>query len=156
MLILCTFIREALINDLDGITDCAERFFAYAKYTENGLPLDRDSFKSMVRGVIESENGIVLLLMDKLYVAGGIAGSVLPWGFNKSIKFCHELFYWVDEKYRGRKSLELLIKYEKKAMSLGANKSIMISVNTDLKDKVNLLYKRMGYVENEQQFIKAL
>lgn len=150
------FIREALINDLDGITDCAERFFAYAKYDENGLPLDRDSFKCMVKGVIESENGIVLLLMDKLYVAGGIAGSVHDWGFNNSIKICTELFYWVDEKYRGRKSLELLMEYEKKAAVFGANKSFMISVNTDLKDKVNLLYKRMGYVENEQQFIKTL
>ena len=150
------FIREALISDLDGIADCAERFFEYAQYAEQGTPLCRGDFIQMVKGYIESDQGIVLLLMDGLYVAGGIAGDVRQWGFNKAIKSCIELFYWVDEPYRGRKSIELLKLYERRARELGAHKNIMVSVATELQERVNNLYQRMGYQPYEQFFVKSL
>ncbi len=148
------FIREALTSDIDGITDCAKRFFEYAGFESMGLPLDEESFKECVTGYIE--NGVVLLLMDGLYVAGGIAGIIQPWGFNREIKICKELFWWVDEKYRGRNSLELLIEYEKKVKEAGADINLMISVNTHLQPKVNKIYNRMGYSELESNFIKSL
>ena len=151
------FIRDALINDLDGITDCCKRFFEYARFEDQGLPLDENSFRNMVAtDYVENPDGIVLLLMNKLYVAGGIAGKISQWGFNTNIKMCVELFWWVDIPYRGRKSIELLKQYEDKAKALGAHKSVMVSINTHLQDYVNHLYERMGYKKNEQFFIKSL
>lgn len=150
-----TFIREALISDLDGIADCAERFFAYAGYNEQGTPLNRSDFKEMVSAYIVGTNGVVLLLMDGLYVAGGIAGRVDEWGFNRSIKFGIELFYWIDENYRGFQSIKLLKLYEQKIKELGAQRNAMISVNTSLMESVNNLYKKMGYELYEQYFTKS-
>lgn len=152
-----TFIREALVNDLDGIADCAERFFQYADYARKGLVLDRESFKAFIKTHIEGESGIVLLLMDGLYVAGGICGWVGEWGFNRSIKICNEVFYWIDEKYRGgANSVRLLIEFENKAKEIGADRILMISVNTYLQDKVNCLYERKGYQKLEQLHIKTV
>lgn len=149
------FIRDALINDLEGITDCARRFFKYAEFEkEYGLPFDSSSFKEMVANHIE--NGVVLLLMDGLYVAGGIAGMIHSWGFNREIKICQELFFWVDEKYRGANSVRLFHEYEKKVKDFGADKIIMISPNTYLQEQVNILYKRMGYKHLEQYWIKTV
>ena len=151
------FIREALTNDLDGIADCAERFFEYAKYHEKDLFLDRESFKAFIKTHIEEDSGIVLLLMDGLYVAGGICGWVGEWGFNRSIKICNEVFYWIDEKYRGGvNSVRLLIEFENKAKKIGADRILMISVNTYLQDKVNCLYERKGYQKLEQLHIKTV
>jgi GNAT superfamily N-acetyltransferase len=149
-------IKHADIKDLSGITDCARRFFEYAQFDKQGLTLDVGSFEEMIGEHIKSQNGIVILMMDGDYVAGGIAGMVQEWGFNKSIKLAVELFYWVDEKYRGRNSLKLLILYEEYAKALGALNSMMVSVNTHLQDKVGKLYKKMGYTEYERFYIKNL
>ena len=148
--------KHADISDLNGITDCAKRFFKYAGFEKQGLPLDVESFEEMVAGYIKGQNGIVILLMDEDYVAGGIAGKVETWGFNKDIKLAIELFYWVDEKYRGKDSVKLLFLYEKFAKALGASKSIMVSVDTHLKGKIDKLYKRMGYSEYEQFYTKDI
>lgn len=150
------FIREALESDLEGIADCAERFFQYAKYKEKGLTLDRESFKEMVKEYIKSLEGVVLLLMDDLKVVGGICGTTSPWGFNKHIKIGLELFYWVDEKYRGKDSLKLFKMYETIMKSLGVQVNFMMSVESDLQFQVNRLYQRKGYQNLESFFTKIL
>jgi RimJ/RimL family protein N-acetyltransferase len=149
-------IKHAEIEDLDGLTECAKRFFEYAGYAEQGTPLDPQSFKDLVQGYIESDNGIVLVLMDGDKVVGSIAGHVNEWGFNRNIKMAVELHYWVDEGYRGKNSVKMLILYEKYAQALGASKSMMVSIDTHLKDKVGNLYKRMGYREYEKFYSKDI
>jgi GNAT superfamily N-acetyltransferase len=144
------------MSDMPGITDCAKRFFEYAQFDRQGLTLDVGSFEEMIGEYIKSQNGITILLMDDYYVAGGIAGLVQEWGFNRDIKLAVELFYWVDEKYRGRNSVKLLMLYEKYAKALGANSSMMVTVNTHLQDKVGAMYERMGYTEYERFYIKNL
>lgn len=151
------FIREAMASDLDAIANCGERFFNYAGFDKKGLSMDRDSFKDMVLEYIEDENGIVLLLMNGLNVAGGICGSVQPWGFNKAIRMGSELFYWIDDQHRGSiKSIQLLSAYDKRVAELGADVNVMVSVDTHLQPKVNHLYERKGYLPLEQFFIKAI
>jgi len=149
-------IKHAEIKDLEGLTQCARRFFEYADYAARGTPLDEDCFKEKVAEYIEDPNGIVLLLMDKDRVAGGIAGYVGEWCFNKNIKMAVELFYWVDEEYRGLNSAKLFILYEKYAKACGAVRSVMVSIDTHLKEKVRKLYLRRGYKEYERFYIKTI
>ncbi len=149
-------IKHGEIEDIPGITECAKRFFEYAEYEKQGLPLNEESFHIKISEYITEPNGIVLLLMSGEDVVGGIAGHVGEWGFNSSIKFAVELFYWVDEEYRGKNSYKLLMLYEAYAQSMGAKKSVMIFVNTHLKDKVKKLYERMGYRDYEWCCIKDL
>lgn len=153
-------IREATILDIDGIVECAERFFDYAKQPFKNMPFDRQSFVNMMEEHIQSENSVVILLVDSgvnnANVVGGICGFANEWGFNNNIKFGIEVFYWVDEKFRGIQSIKMLKMYEDEMKRLGVQQNIMISVNTHLADKVGALYNRMGYELMEKMYVKAL
>ena len=149
-------IREALQSDLPGILGCAKAFFEYAGYAAQGMPLDDGSFNSMVAEYIKNPRGIVVLLMDELFVAGGIAGMVFPWGFNREILLCQELFFWVNHEYRGRNSLKLFNEYERLCMARGARHNLMLSVPTELEDGVARLYQKRGYRVLETMFIRRM
>jgi len=146
-------ITDATKYDLDGIYRCAESFFEYAGYEEKyGLPLDKKSFIKMVIPYVE--DGICLLYRDTEYgkIRGGICGMVVEWGYNNAIKFCYELFYWMDPDVRGQ-GLKLIKEYEKRVEAAGA-RSVMIQPETELTEKVGLLYKRRGYQLFERFWIK--
>ena len=145
-------IRKAAEYDVDGIYACAVRFFEYAKYEEqHGMPLDEGSFKSMLRKYLK--DGICFLAVEGVDVRGGICGMIMPWGFNQRIKVALELFYWMDEEYRGLTGMRLLAKYEDAVAKAGA-KNIMIQPETELTEKVGRLYERKGYVPFERFWIK--
>lgn len=146
-------ITDATKYDLEGIYRCAVKFFEYAGYEERyGLPLDRESFIDMVKPYVDS--GICLLWRNTPYgeIKGGICGMVVPWGYNNKIKLCYELFYWMDPDVRG-KGLELIKEYEKRVENLGA-RSVMIQPETELTEKVGILYKRRKYQPFERFWIK--
>lgn len=149
-------IIPATTYDLDGIYACAAKFFEYAKFAEQGLTLDEYSFKHAVRKYIEDESGIVLLLKENPYgeVKGGIAGQVMPYWMNRNINLLVEVFYWINPECRGSSGIRMLKEFENEGRRLGANKVVMISVETHLTDKVNALYKRCGYMPFENFFIK--
>lgn len=147
-------IRPANINDIPAITRCAESFFEYAKFANDGLELDRVSFQKTVKWYLD--NGIILLLINNNKVVGGISGRIVPWDFNHSIKVALEFFYWVDEEYRGIDSVKLLMQFEEVCKLQGADYVCMISVNTHLEDKVHKLYKKMGYEKVETLFRKRV
>lgn len=148
-------IRKATYADMPSILRCAKDFFIYADFAQFGLTLDDDSFNEMVSKYI-SEGIVLLLVDDDDIVRGGISGMASPWGFNKNITVVMELFFWVDPEYRGRDAIKMLNAFEKAARSKGADKLIMVTVNTDLADGVGRLYEKRGYMLTEKFFIKSL
>ena len=145
-------LRNATLHDLKGIYACAQRFFKYAGYEErHGMPLDEYSFTKMVIPYVK--DGICLLAVDGDTVKGGVCGTIVPWGFNISIKVALELFYWMDEDVRGTVAIRMLAEYEKRVEAAGA-KSIMIQPETALTEKVGKMYERRGYVPFERFWIK--
>ena len=150
-------ITHATKYDIEGIADCAERFFEYAKYEEEGMPLCRESFKRMMLDrFIDKRMSVCLLLKDSHIgtVRGGICGFVTQWGYNDSIKIGVEHFYWVDLEFRGINSIKLKKAYEKEIYDLGAVKNIMVEPNTHLSAGVARLYGRSGYKPHERFWIK--
>ena len=145
-------IRRAVQRDIEGIADCAERFFEYAQYEEKfDMPFDRASFKEMVERYIK--DGICILTVDKEKVVGGICGMIAPWGYNKNIKLGYELFYWMDKEHRGRTAIKMFDRYEREVISQGA-RSVMVQPETFLTDKVGRLYERRGYKKHETFWVK--
>lgn len=143
---------------MDGIVDCAKKFFEYAKFAEQGLPLDEESFRKTVGGDIKSKNGVVLLLKDGPYgeVVGGIAGKVGPYWMNFGIKILFERFFWINEQYRGTSAVRMIRKFESAGAKIGAKKTAMIAINTHLFDGVKRLYEKCGYSHIEGYFIKDM
>lgn len=146
-------IRKAHIADMAGIVRCAQDFFIYAKFADYGLTLDETSFREMV--VEHIYHGVVLLLVDDdNNVKGGIAGMIHPWGFNKSIRILMELFFWIDPDCRGTYAIRMHRAFEKAARSSGADRIMMMSVNTELAEGVGRMYEKFGYKLLERFYIK--
>jgi GNAT superfamily N-acetyltransferase len=145
-------ITDATKYDLESIYRCAVSFFEYAGYEEKyGLPLDKVSFLKMVRPYID--DGICLLYRESelSQVRGGVCGIIVPWGYNNDIKLCMELFYWMDPDVRGQ-GVGLIKAYEERIKEAGA-RSVMVQPETELSDKIGMLYKRRKYQPFERFWI---
>lgn len=149
-------IRTANVSDIEAVVGFGVEFFKYAKYDDMDMPLDKESLRDSLKTYFSDPNFIMLLLCDNAVPVGGVSGWVMPWGFNRNIKIGLEYFYFVYPQYRGRNSIKLLKAYESMLLVMGAKKSIMIMVNTDLADGVEKLYNRMGYGIMEKYYIKSL
>lgn len=68
---------------------------------------------------------------------------------------CSELFWYVDEKYRG-KGIGLLLHAEKYAKERGAKRMTMVYLVNSMPQKLEKLYTRMGFRELERSYIKEL
>jgi GNAT superfamily N-acetyltransferase len=68
---------------------------------------------------------------------------------------CSELFWYVDDEYRG-KGISLLLHAEKYAKQNGAKRMIMMYLINSMPDKLEKLYTRMGFRELERSYIKEL
>lgn len=150
------YFREAVHTDVNGIVNCGVDFFEYAKFHRHGLTLKKSTFKKHMENAIEDENQVVYLLMDNQYVAGGVAGIISDYYFNDDIKICLELFFWVNQKYRGRNSLKLLFDFMSIANDRGAEKFIFMTVPSDIEPMIQKLYRRKNFKRMETVFIGGM
>ena len=76
---------------------------------------------------------------------------------NNSHLIAQELFWWVDENKRKTKlGLNLLQAAEKAAKDQGASSMLMLSLNDLNGEKVNNLYKSLGYSARETTYMRSL
>lgn len=88
---------------------------------------------------------------------GAIGFVVFSMFMNKSYLVAQELFWWVDKDKRSSKlGLNLLKGAEEIAKELGARSMLMISLEELNGDKVNRLYKSLGYKRRETTFMRSL
>jgi hypothetical protein len=137
-------IRPATLGDIPALLEMGRKFADDAGVTAR-VGWDAQSVVEMLEGLIEGEDGIVLV-SDK----GMIGGLVYPHPFNRDVLVFAELF-WRAEDGNG---LALLAEAERLAAERGATKSVMIAM--DDMDRTRRLYARLGYAPCESQFMKEI
>jgi hypothetical protein len=137
-------IRPATLGDIPALLEMGRKFADDAGVTAR-VGWDAQSVVEMLEGLIEGEDGIVLV-SDK----GMIGGLVYPHPFNRDVLVFAELF-WRAEDGNG---LALLAEAERLAANRGATKSVMIAM--DGMDRTRKLYSRLGYAPCEAQFMKEI
>lgn len=109
----------------------------------------------------ESEQGLINFLnLDGAICCcevgkGVLLGYVFPYIFNTNVKIAQELAFYVEPEYRNtRLAMRLYREYEAKARDLGATKITMALLEASNPDKVDRLYRKLGFKPVEHIYIK--
>ena len=80
-----------------------------------------------------------------------------PHYWNEKELIAQELFWWVTEDHRGTSAgIRLLFALEKQAKQMGAKKLIMACLDGLDGKRVAKMYGKLGYVPQDQNFVKDL
>ncbi|WP_145733110.1 GNAT family N-acetyltransferase [Nitrospirillum pindoramense] len=137
-----TMIREATTGDFPEMVAGAERFNCAAG---TGIDIDPASLLRSFHHLLESPDGILLVLVSDVgHVVGGAGAILYPHPFNAHHRMAQEAFVWIDPAYRGQ-GVALFRTLEAAAKAQGAKHVIMGATAALRPDAVGLLFKRMGY-----------
>jgi GNAT superfamily N-acetyltransferase len=82
---------------------------------------------------------------------------LFPLYFNHNYKVAQELWWWVEEEYRGSSCGKLMYDaLENWAKEKKADSMFMIALEDTNVERMARLYKRKGFVGTERTFIKEL
>jgi len=146
-------IREATLDDINGIYQCAIAFHSEL-LKQKGMPFNNSTAKKYISWMIEYPQSLFLVAKNHS-VIGCIGGVLNPWLLDENVILMTEMIWYVLRKDRGSIGIRLIKAFEKKAQEMGATKIIMISLG-ETDDPISLFYKRKGYHHLEHHFIKDL
>jgi len=148
-------IRDARYSDIQDIVRMGQSFHEAAKL-EDIAAFDPESFAEAVTNLIESPDGL-LMVIDDDGAAAAMAGALLyPLYFNKRCRMAQEIFWWANPEARGQVALDLRRAVEARARAAGAQRMIWLALEGMKPEAMTRLYRREGYRPVERNFIKEL
>lgn len=143
-------VRDFRKTDLPDLIRIGRAFSAAANQPE---VVDSDLEKTL----LNIASGGVLKVGDCDGVCGVIGALVYPHYWNASVLVAQELFWWVDEEYRGTSlGLKLLRSAERSCKAAGAHSLTMLCLDDLEGARVASFYRKCGYKPQEQTFVKVL
>ena len=147
-------IRAGQLIDLERCLDMAENFYEVAGYKED-IPLCRDSCREFMEFAMSQ--GLLFVAALEGSVVGFVLGIASPYIMNKNYLAGAELAWWVEPEYRkGSTGIKLLKAIEKSAKDLGIKMWSMMSLESVEPEKMERLYKALGYVPAERTYVRVL
>lgn len=123
---------------------------------EPDYPFSARQFLSFWIPLLSSGNGILLVYRNlEGEVAGGIGGIITQFQTSEALNAV-EMFWWVDEKSRGRAGLKLLRAFEDECEKKGCDRISMAYMESSMPDTMKCLYEKLGYSAYEHHYIKKL
>jgi GNAT superfamily N-acetyltransferase len=88
------------------------------------------------------------------HIDGMLIGMAAPWILSNDVRVAMELCWWVDPEARGASTgLNLLKRYIEWAKEVGCQRIQMHGLVGDNIDKLDKLYKRMGFEKYEVGYV---
>ena len=146
-------VRNAAWEDLAELIRMGQAFTEAAGQHE----IDVESFAITVENLLDV--GIVKVAADNVTqrVIGSISVMVFPSFWNHGRLLAQELWWWVDEDYRGSSAaIKLLKEAEIESKRMGAEKLLMLYLDGLEGAKMAQIYERLGYKPQERTFYKEL
>ena len=126
----------------------------YEKMPYKKKTLNEDKWAFTWLNLIETGVGKILGLLDEDDIIGGI-GLINSPSLEDGALVVQEAFWFVDEKHRGG-GIKLFRAAEKYAKQIGAERLMMIHLETSMPEKLKKFYKAMNYKLAETTYIKEL
>ena len=145
-------IRQATENDFDAIAEMAKDFWRHTVYDD---PFCKESTIELLNLCLSHE--LLFVAESKGKVVGFVAGVLSPLLANKRVIMGQELAWWVEPEHRnGKAGIGLLKAIEKKAKEVGAKYWNMAFMYSSMPEKIEGMYKKMGYKKTESFYTRAL
>ncbi len=139
-------VRPAALNDIPDIVRMGQEFASYPGY-EGQVRLEQDVFAERLHSLAVASDGCLWVLDDGGAVHGAIGGFAAPSLFS-SARHAAELFWFVDEAYRGNGGGRLLLN----AIIAWAKHMDVVSLNMiepPGSPEIGALYERQGFKKFE-------
>jgi GNAT superfamily N-acetyltransferase len=145
-------IRKAKANELQKCGDCAREFYASSEHL-TGFDIGR--FSASWKALIESETGVMFLLLDEGTVRGAIGGVAFP-DINSGTLISQEFFWFVSSSARGSYGVRLYKAFEAWSRERGCAQIRMGHLLDLMPEKVSAFYRAMGFRPIETNYAKEL
>lgn len=144
-------IRKLNIDELDKVLPIAEQFYNSTEFLSN---FNIEIFKKNWIQFIESGLGVIFVLEDENNIIGVLGGFKYP-DVNSGELIATEFFWFVDADKRGN-GIRLLKEFEKWAKEEDCKKIIMVYLCDLMPEKLDRVYKRLGYRRTEINYTKEV
>lgn len=146
-------IRAGQLIDLERCLDMAENFYEVAGYKDE-IPLCRDSCRFFMETALKQ--GMLFVATLEGHVVGFVLGICSPYIMNKNYLAGAELAWWVEPEHRkGSTGIKLLKAIENSAKDLGVKMWSMMSLESVEPEKMDRLYKALGYTQAERTYVRV-
>jgi RimJ/RimL family protein N-acetyltransferase len=149
-------LKLAEAHHIPDIKLFCKKFFEESPY--NDYPYDNTKVDKVIEDIVSAKgkNYVAIVYEVDGKTVGCISGSVVPFLLYHGL-VATEIMWWVEPDYRRSKAgLELLRAFESWAVYSKCDMVQMISLNTEIGKALSTVYRRKGYVETEQAYIKRL
>jgi GNAT superfamily N-acetyltransferase len=149
-------LTKVTIQDVEEYLVLLKKF--HSKSTINNFAdFNYDSCKTFLLACLENPDILILCCKNNNKIVGIAGGLLFPLYFNHNYKVVQELWWWVEEEYRGSCCGKIMYaELEKWAKEKQANGMFMIALEDQRIDGMVKLYRRKGFVGTERTFIKEL
>lgn len=145
-------LRLATYADFDDIKRMALDFHRASPYGH--LVVDVEKLEKTLQGLLDSEDGLILLVSDEEGLpVGCLAGHLSEMIFSKS-KVASEIIFWMDRPHQI--SFRLIDAFEYWARLRGCTHVHMSLLGDETGDRLGKIYNRKGYVNSERAYLKEL
>jgi len=108
-------------------------------------------------GIVESLLANPSIVYKEVVGKGCILGIVYPHFLNPEVVICQELGWWVEPEFRNTSvGIKLYNAFEREAVTRGATKVMMISLEAQSPQRMDRLYKKLGFRMLEHTYIKEV
>lgn len=138
-------IRNATLEDMPRILELAREMHLESRFAQYEFSDFR--LQHTMTDIINSETGIAIVFEQDGEIIGGIAAYVFAQYFGYTLAAQDLVFFITKEARGGSAYLKIMKEYIKQAKEKGAE-DILIGVSAGIKtEKIDALYKRMGFTE---------
>jgi len=146
------FIREAETSDLDSLEPLATEFYSQSQFLTG---FDMARFKRCWTELIEGGAGTIFLLIDDRGEIAGLLGGMKYPELYSGTPIATEFFWYVQEGLRGQ-GMKLYRAFEDWARNRKCSQIRMVHLMDSMPDKLNVVYRRLGYEPAELHYVKDL
>jgi GNAT superfamily N-acetyltransferase len=149
-------VSKFKLQDLKEYSRLAETFYQHSTIKDYSS-FDLESFTVFLKNCLTNPDIVILACKDNNKIVGITGGLLFPLYFNHNYKVAQELWWWVEEEYRGSSCGKLMYDaLENWAKEKQADSMFMIALEDTNVERMARLYKRKGFVGTERTFIKEL
>lgn len=146
-------IRAAIESDISECLEMARNFYDVAGYKKD-VPFCADSCAEWMKFSISQ--GLLFVADAGQKLAGFVIAVASPFIMNRKYLAGAELAWWMEPEYRhGSAGIKLLKAIEDSAKKSGIKFWSMMSLEEVDPDKVDKLYRSMGYQKTENTYMKV-
>lgn len=150
-------VRPATTDDMWSLINIGDLFYREGGFADRGLRIKDDDLGKFLLFLINSPNGILLVVEDNEVVIGTIGGIVNPWFLDFSQSILIENWFWVHPDHRNRKAGSLLLsEFEVAGKDIGVSHVCMVTLDSREEERLMGYYRSVGYAHLEHHFIKEI